>query len=179
MLHNDWCYLISIWHLVQLLSHVWLYVTPWTAVHRASLSFTISLSLLKLVSTELVMPSNHLILYHPLLLLHSIFPSIRIFSNESVLHNRWPQYWSFSFTISPSNKYSGCTSIRINWFDLFTVQGMLKSLLQHHSSKVSILQCSAFFNVQLSHPYVTTGKTIALPRWTFVGRVMSLPFNIV
>ena len=131
------------------------------------------------MSIELVMPSNHLILYRPLLLLPSIFPSIRVFSNESVLHIRWPKYWSFSFSISPSNAYSGLISFRTNWFDLLAVQGTLKSLLQHHSSKASILQQSAFFMVQLSHPYMTTGKTIALTRWTFVSKVMSLLFNIL
>ena len=129
------------------------------------------------MSIESVMPSNHLILCRPLLFLPSIFPSIRIFSNESVLHIRWPEYWSFSFSISPSNKYSGLISFRIDWLDLLAVQGMLKSLLQHHSSKASILRCSAFFMVQLSHSYVTTGKTIALSRWTFVNKVMSLVFK--
>ena len=127
---------------------------------------------------ELVMPSNHLILYCPLLLLSLIFPSIKVFSNESVLHIRWPEYWSFSFSICPSNEYSGLNSFRIDWFDLLAVQETLKSLLQHHSSKVSILQCSAFFMVILSHPYMTIGKTIALTRWTFVGKVMSLLFNM-
>ena len=125
------------------------------------------------------MPSNHLILCHPLLLLLSIFPSIRVFSNKSVLHIRWPKYWSFSFNISPSNEYSGPISFRIDWLDLLAVQGTLKSLLQHHSSKPSILLHSAFFVVQLSHPYMTTGKTIALTRWTFVGKVMSLLFNML
>ena len=125
------------------------------------------------------MPSNHLILCHPLLLLPSIFPSIRVFSNESVLCIRWPKYWSFSFHINPSNEYSGLISFRMNWLDLPVVQGTLKSLLQHHSSKASILQHSAFFTVQLSHPYMTTGKTIALTRWTFVGKVMSLLFNVL
>ena len=125
------------------------------------------------------MPSNHLILCHPLLLLLSIFPSIRVFSNKSVLHIRWPKYWSFSFNISPSNEYSGPISFRMDWLDLLAVQGTLKSLLQHHSSKPSILLHSAFFVVQLSHPYMTTGKTIALTRWTFVGKVMSLPFNML
>ena len=134
---------------------------PWTAAHQAFLSFTISWSLLKLMSIEFIMPSNHLILCHPLLL-PSIFPSIRVFPNESVLHIRWPKYWSFSFSISPSNEYSGLISFRMDWFDLLSVQGTLKSLLQHHSSKASILQRSAFFIVQLSHPYMTTGKTIAL-----------------
>ena len=134
--------------------------------------FTISQSLLKFVPTESVMPSNHLILCRPLLLLPPIPHSIRVFSNESVLCIKWPKYWSFS--ISPSNEYSGLISFRMDWFDLLAVQETLKSLLQHHSSKASILQCSAFFIVQLSHPYVTTGKAIALTRWTFVGKVMSL-----
>ena len=125
------------------------------------------------------MPSNHLILCHPLLLLCSIFPSIRVFLNESVLHIRWPKYWSFSFSISPSNEYSGLISFRMDWLDLLAVQGTLKSLLQHHSSKASILLCSAFFIVQLSHPYMTTGKTIALTRWAFVGKVMSLLLNML
>ena len=125
------------------------------------------------------MPSNHLILFRPLLLPPSAFPSIRVFSNESALHIRWPNYWSFSFNISPSNEYSGLISFRIDWLDLLAVQGTLKSLLQHHSSKASILQCSAFFIVQLSHPYRTTGKTIALTRQTFVGKVMSLLFNML
>ena len=141
-------------------------VTPWTAARQASLSITISWSLLKLMSIELVMPSNHLILCHPILL-PSIFPSIRVFSNESVLRIRWPKYWNFSFNISPSNEYSGPISFRMDWLDLLAVQGTLKSLLQHHSSK-EILQCSAFFIVQLSHLYTTTGKTIALTRQTFV-----------
>ena len=126
-----------------------------------------------------VMPSNHLILCCPLLLLPSIFPSIRVFSNESVLHIRWPKYWSFSFNISPSNEHPGLISFMMDWLDLLAVQGTLKSLLQHHSSKATILPCSAFFMVQLSHPYMTTGKTIACTRWTFVGKVMSLPFNML
>ena len=151
--------------------------TPRTAAWQASLSITNSWSLLKLMSIELVMPSNHLILCRPLLLT-SIFPSIRVFSKDSVLHIRWPKYWSFCFSISPSNEYSGLISFRIDWFDL-TVQGTLKSLLQHHSSKVSILRRSAFFMIQLSHPYMTTGKTIALTRWTLVGKVMSLLFNML
>ena len=159
---------------VQLLSCVQLIVTPWTAEHHASLSITNSQGLLKLMSIELVVPSNHLILCCPLLLLPSIFPSIRVFSNESALCIKWPKYWSFSFSISPSNKYSGLISFRIDWLDLLAVQGTLKSFLQHHSSKASILWCSAFFIVQLSHPYMTTGRTIALTRWTFVGKVMSL-----
>jgi len=164
---------------VQSLSHVLLFVNPWTAAHQASLPSTVSQSLLKLISIELVMPSNHLILCHPLLLLPSIFPSIRAFSNESILPIRWSTYWSFSFSISPSKEYSALISFRIDWFDLLAVQGTLKSLLQHHSSKASILQLSAFFMVQLLHPYMTTGKTIALTRWTFVGKVMSLFFNIL
>ena len=143
---------------------------------QVSLSITNSRSLIKLMSTELVMPSNHLILCRPLLLLLSLFPSISIFLNESALCIRWPNYWSFSFSISPFNENSGLTSFRIDWLDLCAVQGTLKSLLQHHSSQDSIFLCSSFFIVQLSHPYMTTGKTIALTRWTFVGRVMSLAF---
>ena len=139
----------------------------------------ISWSLLKLTSIESMMLSNHLILCHPLLLLSSIFPSIRVFSNESFLHIRWPKYWSFSFSTSPSNEYSGLTSLRIDCLDLLAVQGTLKSFLQHHSSKASILQCSAFLMVQLSHPYMTTGKAIALTRRTVVGKVMSLHFNML
>ena len=153
--------------------------TPWTVAHQASLSITSSWSLCKLMSIASVMPSNHLILCHPLLLLPSIFPSIRVFSNESVLLIRWPNYWSFSFSISPCNEYSRLISFRMDWLDLLAVQGTLKSLLQHHSSKASIPQCSAFFTVQLSHPYMTTGKTIALTRQTFVGKVMSLLFNML
>jgi len=153
-------------------------VTPWTAAHQSSLSFTISWSLLKLMSVELMMPSNHLILCCPLLLLPSIFSSIRVFSNESALRIRWPKYWSFSFSLSPSNEHSGLISFRMDWLGLLAVQGTLKSLLQHHSSKASILQRSVFFTVQLSHPYMTTGKTIALTRWTFVDKVMSLLFNM-
>ena len=141
---------------VQLLNCVQLFATPWTAARQASLSITNSWSLLKLMSIESVMPSNHLILCRPLLLPPSIFISIRVFSNESLLHIRWPKYWSFSFTISPSNEYSGLISLRTDWFDLLAVQGTLKSLLQHHSSKASILQHSTFFIVQLSHPYMTT-----------------------
>ena len=147
---------------VQLLSHVQLFATPWTAAHQTSLLITKSRSLLKLMSIASVMPSNHLILCCPLLLPPSIFPSIRVFSNESALCIRWPKYWSFSFNISPSNEYSGLISFRMDWLDLLAVQGSLKSLLQHHSSKASILRRSAFFMVQLSHPYKTTGKTIAL-----------------
>ena len=154
-------------------------MTPWTAVHQASLSIINSWNLLKLMSIESVMPSNHLILCCPLLLLPSIFPSIRVFSNESVLLIRWPKYWSFSFSISASNEYLGLISFRIDWFDLLAIQGTLKSLLQHHSSKASILQHSTFLLDQLSHPYMTTGKTIALTRWTFVSKVMSLLFNML
>ena len=149
------------------------FATPWTVAHQASLYITNSQNLLKLTSIELIMPSNHLILCHPILLPPSIFPSIRVFSNESVLHIRWPKYWSFSFIISPSNEYSGVIFSKIDWFDLLAVQWTLKSLFQHHSSKVSILWHSVFFRVQLSHPYMTTGKTIALTRWTFVGKVVS------
>ena len=152
---------------------------PWTAARQASLSITNSQSLLKLMSIKSVMPSNHLILCWPLLLMPSIFPCIRIFFNESVLHIRWPGYWSFSFSISPFNEYSGLISFTMDCLDLLGVQGTLKTLLQHHSSKASILLHSAFFIVQLSHPYLTTGKTIALTRWTFVGKVMSLLFNMV
>ena len=159
---------------VQLLNRVWLFATPWIAARQASLSITNSWSSLKLMSMESVMPSSHLILCHPLLLLPSIPPSIRVFSNESTLRMRWPKYWSFSFSINPSNKHPGLISFRMGWVDLLAVQGTLKSLLQHHSSKASILQPSAFFIVQLSHPYMTTRKTIALTRWTFVDEVMSL-----
>ena len=151
---------------VQSLSCVQLFVTLWTAARQSSLSITNSQSLLKLTSIESVMPFNHLILCHPLLLLPSIFPSIRVFSNESILHTRWPKYWSFSFDISPSNEYSGLIFFRMDWLDLIAVEGTLKSLLQHHSSKASILQRSGFFIVQLSHPYMTTGKITALTRQT-------------
>ena len=154
-------------------------VTPWISARQASLSITNFQSLPKLMSIELVMPSSHLILCHPLLLPPSIFPSIRVFSNKSVLCIRSPKHWSFSFSISPSNEYSGLISFRIDWMDLLAVQGTLRSLLQHHSSKASILQCPVFFKVQLSHPYMITGKTIALTRWTFVGQVMSLLFNML
>ena len=157
---------------VQPYSRVWLLVTPWTAARQASLSITNSWSLLKLISIESMMPFNHLILCRPLLLLPSIFPSIRVFSNESVLRIRWPKYWSFS--ISPSNEYSGLIFFRIDWLDLLAAQGTLKSLLQHHSSKASIIQRSAFFTIQLSHPYMTTGKIIALTRQTFVGKALSV-----
>ena len=149
-------------------------MTPWTAACKASLPITNSQSLPKLMSIKLVMPSKHLILCHPLLLLPPIPPSIRVFSNESALCMRWPKYWSFSFNISLSNERSGLTSFRMDWLAFLAVQGTLQSLLQHHSSKASILQRSAFFRVQLSHPYMTTGKTIALTRRTFVGKVMSL-----
>ena len=156
-----------------------LFATPWTAAHQASLSITNSQSLLKLMFTESVMPSNLLILCRPLLLLPSVFPRIRVFSNESGLHIRWPKSWSFSFNISPSNEHSGFMYFRMDWLVLLAVQGTLKSLLQHHSSKASILRHSAFFIGQLSHPYKTTGKTIELTRWTFVGKVMSLLFNML
>ena len=164
---------------VQSLSCVWLFATPQTAAHQASLSITNSWSLLKLMSIDSVMPSNHLILCCLLLLVPSIFPSIRVFSNESALRIRWPKYWSFSFSITPFNEYSGMTSFRIDWLDLLAVQGTLKSLLEHHSSKASILQHSAFFIVQLSRPHMTTGKTTALTRWNFVSKVMSLLFNML
>ena len=158
---------------VQLLSRVHLFATSWTAACQASLSITNSWSLLKLMSIKPVILSNHLILCHPLLLLPSIFPSVRVFSNELVLCIRWPEYWSFSFSISSSNEYSRLISLRTDWFDLLAFQGTLKSVLPHHSSKASILWHSAYFIVQLSHPYVTTGKTKALTRQTFVGKVMS------
>ena len=173
---HDTVYLFSS---VQFLSRVWLFASPWTAACQASLSITNSHSLPKLISIELVMPSNHLILCCPLLLLPSIFPSVRVFSNESAFHIRWPKYWSFSFNISPSNEHPGLISLRMDWLDLLAVQETLKSLLQHHSSKASILLCSALFIVQLSHAYMTTGKTIALTRWTFVDKVMSLLFNML
>ena len=153
---------------VQSLSRVWLFATPWIAAHQASLSITISRSSLKLMSIESVMPSNHFVLCRPLLLLPPIPPSIRVFSNESTVRMRWPKYWSFSFSIIPFKEHPGLISFRMDWLDLLAVQGTLKSLLQHHSSKASILRRSAFFTVQLSHPYMTTGKTIALTRWTLV-----------
>ena len=159
---------------VQSLSHVQFFATPWTAARQASLSITNSQSLLRLMSIELVMPSSHFILCRLLLLPPSIFPSIRVFSNESVLPMRWPKYWRFNFSISPSSEYSGLISFRMDWLDLLAVQGTLKSPLQHHSSKASVLRCSAFFMVRLSHPYVTTGKTTALARRTFVGITPSL-----
>ena len=158
--------LSSMFSSVQLLSRVWLFATPWIAERQASLFITNSQSSLKLMSIESVMPSSHLILYHPLLLLPPIPPSIRVFSNESTLCMRWPKYWSFSFSIIPSNEHPGLISFRMDWLDLLAVQGTLKSLLQHHSSKASILRHSGFFTVQLSHPYMTTGKTIALTRQT-------------
>ena len=158
---------------VQLLSCVWLFVTPWTEPHQVSMSITNSWSPPKLTSIESVIPSNHLILYRPLLLLRSIFPSIRVFSKESALCIRWPKYWSFSFNISPSNEHPGLISFRMDWLDFFAGQGTLKSLLQHHSSKASILLSAAFFIVQLSHPYMTTGKTIDLTILTFADKVMS------
>ena len=164
---------------VQSLSRVLLFVTPWTTARQASLSITNSWSPPKPMSIESVMPSNHLNLCHPLLLLPSIFPSIRVFSNESALCIRWPKYWSFSFNISPSNEHTGLITFRMDWLDLLAVQGTLKSLLQHRSSKPSILRCSAFFIVQHSHPYMTTRKTIALTRQTFVDKVMSLLFNML
>ena len=163
----------------QSLSHVRLFANPWIAACQASLPITNSRSLLKLMSVKSVMPSSHLILCHPLLLLPSIFPSIRVFSNESTLQMRWPKYWSFSFNISPSSEHPGLISFRMDWLDLLAIQGTLKSLLQHYSLKAPILWCSAFFTVQLSHPYMTTRKTIALTRQTFVGKVMSLLFNML
>ena len=169
----------SLWASAQSLSRVRLFETPWTAALQASLSIANSRSSLKLMSVKLVMPSNHLILCHPLLLLPSIFPSVRVFSNESALRIRWPKYCSFSFRISPSSEYSGLISFRMDWLDLLAVQGTLKSVLQHHSSKASILRRSAFFMVQLSHPYVTTGKTIAWTAWPFLGKVISLLFNML
>ena len=160
----------------QLLRHVRILVTPWTTVHQASLSYIISQSLLQLRSFELVMPSNHLTLCCPLLLLPSVFPSIRVFSSKLAVHIMWPKYWSFS--ISPSNEYSGLISFRIDWFDFLAVQGTLKSLLQQRNSKALILWCLAFFMVQLTHPSMSTGKTVALTIWTFVSKVMSLLLNI-
>ena len=164
---------------VQSLSRVWLFVTPWTAICHASFSITNSRSLFKLMSIGTVMPSNHIMLCCPLLLWLSIFPSIRVIANESLLCIRWPKYRSFSFSISPSNEYSRLISFRMVWLNLLVVQWILKSLLQHHSSKASILQCSASFILHLLHPYMTTGKNIALTRWTFVGKVMSLLFNML
>ena len=171
-------YRILYWFsLVQSLSHVRLFVTPWTAARQTSLSITNSQSLPKLMSIESVMPSNHFILCRPLSSCPQSFPASGFFFSESVLRIRWPKYWSFGFNISPSNEHSGLISFRMDWLDLLAVQGTAKSLLQHHSSKASIFWHSAFFTVQLSYPYMTTGKTIALTRWTFVGRVLSLLFN--
>ena len=167
---------------VQSLSRVRLFVTPWITARPASLSITNSQSLPKLMSIESEMPSNHLVLCHPLFISPSIFPSIRVFSNESVLHIRWPKYWSFQLQwcyICPSNEHSGLISFRMDWLDLLAVQETLKSLFQHHSLKASVLRHSAFYTVQLSHPYMTTGKTIALTRWAFVGKVISLLFNMI
>ena len=164
---------------VQLLSHVQLFATPWTAAHQASLSFTISRSLLKLVSIESVMPSNHLILYCHLLLCLQSFPASASFQMSQLFASGWPRDWSFSFSISPSNECSALISFRIDWFDLLAVQGTLKSLLQHHSLKASILWCSVFFMVQLSHPYMPTGKTIDLTLWAFVSKAASLLFNML
>ena len=164
---------------VQSLSHVQLFATPWITALQASLSITNSWSLFKPMSIELLMPSSHLILCCPLLLLPPIPPSIRVFSNKSTLCMSWPKHWSFSFNISPSNEHPGLPSFRMDWLDLLAVQGTLKSLLQHHSSKALIFRCSAFFTVKLSHPYMTTGKTIALTRWTFVGKIMSLLSNMI
>ena len=172
-------YILAQFSSVQLLSRVRLFATPWIAAHQASLSIINSQSSLKVTSIESVMSSSHLILCRPLLLLPPIPPSIRVFSNESTLHIRWPKYWSFSFTIIPSKEHPGLISFRMDWLDLLAVQGTLKSLLQHHSSKASVLRCSAFFTVQLSHPYMTTGKTIPLTRQTFVGKVMSLLLNML
>ena len=168
--------LLKVIFIVQSLSCVLLFVTPWTAVCQVSLSSTVFWSLLEVLSIESMMPSDYLIPCHPFLLWPSIFPSIRVFSNESALHIRWPMYWSFSFSISPSNEYSELISFRMDSLGLLAIQGTLQSLLQHYSSKASILQSSALFTVQLSHPYMTTGKTIALTRWTFVAKVMSLLF---
>ena len=173
MCHLDWAVV------VQSLSRVWFFVMPRTTACQASLSFTISQSLLKLTSIEAVMPSSYFILCCPLLLLPSVLPSIRVFSNESALALRWPKYWSFSLSISSFNDYPGLISFRIDWFDLCAVQGTLKNLLQHYSLKASILQCSVFFIDQFLHPYMTTGKTIALTIWTFVGKVMSMLFNML
>ena len=174
-----WTSIVIQFSSVQLLSRVRLFVTPWIAARQASLSITISRSSLRLTSIKSVMPSSHLILGRPLLLLSPIPPSIRVFSNESTLRMRWPKYWSFSFSIIPFKEIPGLISFRMDWLDLLAVQGTLKSFLQHHSSKASILRCSAFFTVQLSHPYMTTGKTIALTRRTLVGKVISLPLNIL
>ena len=173
------CFLKQGFSSVQSLSRVRLFATPWITARQASLSITNSRSSLTLTSIKSVMPSSHLILCHPLLLLPPIPPSIRVFSNESTLRIRWPKYWSFSFSIIPSKEIPGLISFTTDWLDLLAVQGTLKSLLQHHSSKASVLHCSAFFTVQLSHPYMTTGKTIALTRRTFVGKVISQLFNML
>ena len=173
------CWRLSSVQSVQSLSHVWLFATPWITARQASLSITNSWSSLRFISIKSVMPSSHLILGRPLLLLPPIPPSIRVFSNESTLHMRWPKYWSFSFSIIPSKELPGLISFRMDWLDLLAVQGTLKSLFQHYDSKASMLWCSAFFMVQLSHPYMTTGKTIPLTRLTFVGKVMSLLFNML
>ena len=177
-LHSSYSSACIILSSVQSLSCVWLFAAPWIAACQASLSITNSQSLPKPMSIELVMPSSHLILCRPLLLLPPTLPSIRVFSNESSLRMMWPKYWSFSFNISPSNEHPGLI-FRMDCLDLLVVQGTLKSLLQHHSSKESVLWCSAFFTVQLSHPYMTTGKTIVLTRWTFVHKVMSLLLNML
>ena len=173
------CYTNAMFSSVQSLSRVWLFATPWTTACQASLSISNSRNSPRLMCIESLMPSNHLILCRPLLFLPSIFPSIRVFSNESALLIRWPKYWSFSFSISPSSEHPGLISFRMDWLDLLAVQGTLKSLLQYHSSKASSLRQSAFFLVQFSHPYMTTDKAIALTRWTFVGKVMSLLFNML
>ena len=169
--------MFSCYVLAMLFSPVWLFAAPWTIACQAPLSSPISLSLLRIMSIELVTTSSHLLLCRSLLLLPSILPSIRVFPNESALHIRWPKYWSFSFSNSPSNEYPGLISFRIDWFDLLAVQGTLKSFLQQHSSKASVLRCSAFFMVQFSHPYMTTGKTMALTVQIFVCKVMSLLFD--
>ena len=179
ILHWRVLFIFKVFSSVQSLSRVQLFATPWIAPCQASLSITNSRSLLKLMSIESVMPSSHLILCRPLLLLPPIPPSISVFSNDSTLRMRWPKYCSFSFSISPSNEHPGLISFRMDWLDLLEVQETLKSLHQHHSSKASIPRHSAFFTVQFSHPYMTTGKTIALTRWTFVGKVMSLLFNML
>ena len=181
MIMKSWILRDSLWNFssVQSLSRVWLFATPSIAAHQASLSTTSSQSLPKLMSIQSVMPSSHLILCCPLLLLSPVPPSIRVFPNESTLCMRWSKYWSFSFSISPFNEHPGLVSFRMDWLDLLAVQGTRESLLQHHSSKASILQCSAFFTVQLSHSFMTTGKTIALTRRTFVGKVMSLLLNML
>ena len=173
ILHKDFS------HSVQSLSCVPLFATPWTTAHQASLSITNSRSPPKPMSIDPMTPTNHLIFCCPLLLLPSIFPNIRVFSNESALRIRWLKYWSFRLNISPSNEHPGLISFRMDWLDFLAVQGTLKSLLQHHSSKASILRCSAFFIVQLSDPYMTTGKTIALTKSTFVGKIMSLLYNML